>query len=804
MASGPFKTSARRAMAPAIVVLSWAAACAAAAPDPVEGLWLGEAGSAKEKIEVGLDVRRNAQGALEIRLTQPVSNYFGQKVEGEVVRDGDAIRVDALALALKLEGGRLVGTYPGPNSPAVFARARDLPLAPRLPDVPAGPPPRWQARIGAQAFASPVVADGIAYIGTSGGVFNAVRVADGGFAWAFPAGGAIFGDARVEDDAVYFVADLGLLFKLDRRTGRELWRYTLTSAPVARVLPHPQVFDWDWQAPTPLLADGVVYVGAGDGGFHAVDAATGQRRWRFEAGAKIRTGAAVDGDLVLFGSADHFVYALRRDRGQEAWRFDTGAVVDSTPVVSDGKVLVGNRGGGLYSIDAASGQLAWRLYFWGSWVEATPVVVDGVIYIGSSDLRRVSAIDPRDGRVLWRSDVFGWSWGTPAVTSRHLYVGTAGGEPYFIRHVAALSQLDRRSGRILRRWPMPDAGGHQWGIAGSPAIWGDTLVVASIEGSLFGFPIDDGLPVPAPPPGPGERVADGVTLIRGTYEAGRQPDGNSVVFAAPEGLVVLDTGRHVEHTRRILDLARALGQPIVDVLNSHWHLDHVSGNPRLRREYPALRVHASPAIEGAMAGFLRRSRLDGLRFLEQAGDPVAQAEVRGDIASIESGPALYPDERITAAGTRTFAGLRLDVGYATHAVTAADLWFFEPRTRVLAAGDLVTLPAPFFDTACPARWQRTLADLDAVDFAVLVPGHGPPMKHAEFSRYRQAFDHLLACAAGGDPATACVEGWQRDAAGWLATDADRRQAAGLLGYYFASHLRGQQAKLAALCDTASG
>jgi outer membrane protein assembly factor BamB len=153
-------------------------------------------------------------------------------------------------------------------------------------------------------------------------------------------------------------------------------------------------------------------------------------------------------------------------------------------------VLVGNRGGGLHALSLKDGALLWRLGFWGSWVEATPVVVDGVIYIGSSDLRRISAIDPADGRVIWRSDVYGWSWGTPAVDGDRLYVGVAGGAPYFVRHVASLTALDRTSGAMLWRYPLPEGpGAHQWGIAGSPVVAGDLLVVATMDGSLYGFPL---------------------------------------------------------------------------------------------------------------------------------------------------------------------------------------------------------------------------------------------------------------------------------------------------------------------------
>jgi outer membrane protein assembly factor BamB len=116
------------------------------------------------------------------------------------------------------------------------------------------------------------------------------------------------------------------------------------------------------------------------------------------------------------------------------------------------------------------------------------VVDDGTLYIGSSDLRRVSAIDPESGNVLWRSDVFGWTWGTPLVDGDRLHVGAAAGTPYFIHHAAGYLTLDRATGKVLARHPFADTGGHQWGIAGSPAMGDGVIVVATIAGSLFGFP----------------------------------------------------------------------------------------------------------------------------------------------------------------------------------------------------------------------------------------------------------------------------------------------------------------------------
>ncbi|HSX60920.1 MAG TPA: PQQ-binding-like beta-propeller repeat protein [Tahibacter sp.] len=465
-------------------------ATAAESPrDPVEGRWWGTAGSAREKIEVGLHFVRGADGKLTMRITQPISNYFDADPGGEVKRDGDRVVHEDMALSLQLAGDTLSGTYPGPNSPAVFERAKQLPAEAPPPKLPAGPEPRWETRIGGQVYASPAVADGVAYIGTTGGIVNAVDTRDGNLRWTFTTGAPVFASAAVSGDAVYVTADNGLLYRLNRNDGKERWRYALGDAGTPRVLPHPQVFDWDWQGAQPVVADDTVYVGAGDGSFHAVAIEDGKRRWRFATRAAIRNAAAVDGETVYVGSMDNSVYALARADGRERWRNDTGAAVDAAPIVHEGRVLVGNRGAGLLSIDAASGETKWRLYFWGSWVESTPVVRDGVIYVGSSDLRRVSAIDPADGRAIWRTDVYGWTWGTPLVTKKYIYAGVAGGTPYFVRHVASFSVLDRRSGKLVARRPLPDTGGHQWGIAGSPVLAGDTVVVATIAGSLIGIPV---------------------------------------------------------------------------------------------------------------------------------------------------------------------------------------------------------------------------------------------------------------------------------------------------------------------------
>ena len=71
-------------------------------------------------------------------------------------------------------------------------------------------------------------------------------------------------------------------------------------------------------------------------------------------------------------------------------------------------------------------------------------------------------------------------------------------------------------------------------------------------------------------------------LVPGTFAPGRGPDGNSVFLDAPDGLILVETGRHPAHREKLLAYARQRGRPIAAVVNTHWHLDHSGGNAEIR------------------------------------------------------------------------------------------------------------------------------------------------------------------------------------------------------------------------------
>ena len=108
-----------------------------------------------------------------------------------------------------------------------------------------------------------------------------------------------------------------------------------------------------------------------------------------------------------------------------------------------------------------------------------------------SCLRRVTCFDPGNGRIIWRTDVYGAPWGKPLVTEQYVYDGASSIVPYMTRHAGGLVALDRGTGKLAWRFALPNPPGTlHYGFAGSPARAGDALVIGGMDGALYAFPLN--------------------------------------------------------------------------------------------------------------------------------------------------------------------------------------------------------------------------------------------------------------------------------------------------------------------------
>lgn len=288
-------------------------------------------------------------------------------------------------------------------------------------------------------------------------------------------------------------------------------------------------------------------------------------------------------------------------------------------------------------------------------------------------------------------------------------------------------------------------------------------------------------------------------LQPGHIELDKGPDGNTVILDTPRGLVVVDSGRHPEHAARILDHARKVDKPVLALANTHWHLDHTTGNRDIRAAFPQVRLIATGAVAGALEGFLKPSRIYAKKALaDPATPPEERARLERGLAIMSDRAALVPADPVTADRTERIGGRRFELHVAPRAATEADLWLVVPDERLAIVGDLVVAPVPFFDTGCEEGWKEALDAIAAARWTTLVPGHGAPMIRAQFTRWRGAFDAWLNCAASDAPAASCADGWMEAARGFY-SEAEAKDVRMMAQYYVVEVLRAPADQRMAYC-----
>lgn len=293
-------------------------------------------------------------------------------------------------------------------------------------------------------------------------------------------------------------------------------------------------------------------------------------------------------------------------------------------------------------------------------------------------------------------------------------------------------------------------------------------------------------------------------LIPGTFEPNRGPDGNSIFLDAPEGLILVDTGRHPAHRDGLLAYARERGRPIVALFNTHWHLDHSTGNREIRAAYPGAELYATTAVEGALVGFFPQSRAAAERFLASGeATPEQRAEIERGFAAMDDAASLRPSRPVSTSGEVVVGGRRLSVNVARFAATEGDIWIHDAAAGIVIAGDLVVAPVPFMDTACPEGWRRALDAIAATPFTTLIPGHGAPMTRAQFLTWRRAFNNVLDCGASERSRDECTAGWVRDAAPFIAPGDEARMRQ-MAAYYIDTRLRSPPQERQRFCRALAG
>jgi outer membrane protein assembly factor BamB len=156
---------------------------------------------------------------------------------------------------------------------------------------------------------------------------------------------------------------------------------------------------------SPVVSNGKVYIGSGDGQMYAFDALTGATLW---VGAQqpnfFLNSAAVGQGLVFAHSLIGPLIAYGADTGEIVWTSDIADVARAAPVLKGRVLYVAGSEGPLYALDASTGTVLWSTPGDCCIDNQAPTVAGGRVFENRND-STLTAYDARTGEQLWQKAI---------------------------------------------------------------------------------------------------------------------------------------------------------------------------------------------------------------------------------------------------------------------------------------------------------------------------------------------------------------------------------------------------------------
>lgn len=235
-------------------------------------------------------------------------------------------------------------------------------------------------------------------------------------------------------------------------------------------------------------------------------------------------------------------------------------------------------------------------------------------------------------------------------------------------------------------------------------------------------------------PLPMAEVAPGIFVHQGIHEeldAGYHGDICNIGFiVGDKGVAVVDSGGSLMIGQQLREAIRKVTPlPILYVINTHVHPDHIFGNAAFKIDHPAYVGHAK------LADAMERRRETYMRSnAAWMGEAFAGSEI------------VKPTQTIDSTLQLDLGGRLLSLTAWPPAHTSADLSVLDLKTATLWAGDLLFIertPSMDGDTL---GWLKLIPQLKQIPAKRVIPGHGPVTEQwqAAFDHEQRYFESLLA------------------------------------------------------------
>jgi outer membrane protein assembly factor BamB len=338
---------------------------------------------------------------------------------------------------------------------------------------------KWTFKTGAEVYSSPTATGGAVFVGSRDGKVYALDAKSGARLWEHDVGRPVRASGVVVDGVLYvgsgevpheggaFEQRLPNLWALDAKTGKPVWEFKCGGI-------------WG----RPAVADGILYVASMGANISAIDARTGNALWDVHTQAGPFWSSPVIYDKSLFiGSIDKnlkCLYVMNIANGHWRWQYSTGGPSEPTVCVADDAVYCWGYWTGVVAVDMAEMPVDVRDSSVppakDGWIKGTHPGALALSYDkaelhrvfskrGKGDIKRVTrwqamtgkvraglimggdylwvasqgaesgrsqlfAIRSASGEIVWKHELGGECWSTPAISGGRAFVGCDDGRVY--------------------------------------------------------------------------------------------------------------------------------------------------------------------------------------------------------------------------------------------------------------------------------------------------------------------------------------------------------------------------------------
>jgi cyclase len=232
----------------------------------------------------------------------------------------------------------------------------------------------------------------------------------------------------------------------------------------------------------------------------------------------------------------------------------------------------------------------------------------------------------------------------------------------------------------------------------------------------------------------------------GVYAAVNE-NSNAGFIIGDNAVLVVDGFFEPDTARALLsEIRRITPKPIRYLVNTHYHIDHVMGDPVFKDAGAAIAAHRN------VRAWIRP---ENLRQVEGWAD----ASLKERIAQLP-----LPDQLIDSPTTLLLGARRVDIR-PVEGHTGGDLVVSVPDARVLFCGDLLWRMPPDISDSSVSKWistEKSFEDLPDAASMVFVPGHGAVSAVKDVAMLRGYLTDLLSLTQAGRKAGLTGDGLATD------------------------------------------